>query len=755
MKKNKYNKVILSIIIAFIVFLLNIWAFVSVQGIMDGNFTKGNSYYINNWKYIFSNNKPFLERETISWNQSNSEKPVNKSVLEFNKKYLRLQTTIQTDNIDKVLEFTTLNNPIKILINDNVVVDKGYDNQNYITNKVSTVNIAGNLVNPKIDVFMCVPGDFFLNARISQAKVNTTDDTIKNQIGYAIAIALAMVGVLLIILMFVFSLKNKGLKRGIVLASMMILAGTLTFLVNYSLHGTTFLGGVTFKVLSVLYPIILILFMSVINSMTKTKSLFSIINIVIFGVLTLAIIVLPTSALAFVLLLLFLTSISSLISIIKSIDHYNKTSPREFSIAFGIVSIFGFLCIAFDLSSLVLAINTNSISLLPLGIFLFSLTIYFIICNEAIFKNIRLVEREMQINRDANWLKATITYCSEIFYEKELRSFCTKTVKAIKALILFDNSLEGVDSSTLRINVAMINENNFDEIYNENGTDNCNYEKIIKHALNSQNKQLLFGNHCLDILLYLNENPLCIIHVEGIENALSKNFENIIYTAYSNISAALANTQLKMDMEETQRSVLIGLAEMVESKDSITGDHLKIVSSVVEAFCTELEMDKHSKDIVVMASMMHDLGKIAIPDTIISKTEKLTEEEREIMKQHVVFGYNILSKSNGSFMRIAAIIAQQHHEKYDGTGYLGIKGEQINIFARMVAVADVFDALLSIRSYKKPWSEQAVDEYINEQSGKQFDPQIVELFNNCKHKLFEMKRNSSKIGEMQVDIIEN
>lgn len=140
--------------------------------------------------------------------------------------------------------------------------------------------------------------------------------------------------------------------------------------------------------------------------------------------------------------------------------------------------------------------------------------------------------------------------------------------------------------------------------------------------------------------------------------------------------------------------------------------------------------------------MMHDIGKLAIRESIVSKQGQLTDDEYAIMQDHVIYGYNMLSKSPGDFMKAAAVIAQQHHEKYDGTGYLELKGEQIHLYARIVALADVLDALLSERPYKDAWTPESAFEYIDGESGRHFDPRVVQAFDRCRDRLLAVKRQA-------------
>jgi HD-GYP domain-containing protein (c-di-GMP phosphodiesterase class II) len=130
-----------------------------------------------------------------------------------------------------------------------------------------------------------------------------------------------------------------------------------------------------------------------------------------------------------------------------------------------------------------------------------------------------------------------------------------------------------------------------------------------------------------------------------------------------------------------------------------------------------------------MAAPMHDIGKIGIRDEILLKPGKLTPEEFEIMKTHTVIGHEILKDSPSMFLQMGSVIALSHHEKFDGTGYpYGKKGEEIPIEARIVAVADVYDALVSERPYKHAWSVETALEYMERQKGKHFDPVVLEAF---------------------------
>ena len=183
------------------------------------------------------------------------------------------------------------------------------------------------------------------------------------------------------------------------------------------------------------------------------------------------------------------------------------------------------------------------------------------------------------------------------------------------------------------------------------------------------------------------------------------------------------------ELYEEQQVIVGSLSELVETQSHETGQHVKRVAAYTEILCRAMGLSEEETWKISVASMMHDVGKICVPREILHKPGKLTEEEFSEIKKHVDYGYKLLENSPGEIMRLAAIIAWQHHERYDGKGYQNeLNGENINIYARAVAVADVFDALVSKRCYKKSWTPIQAREEILNQSGRQFDPYITKLF---------------------------
>jgi len=174
---------------------------------------------------------------------------------------------------------------------------------------------------------------------------------------------------------------------------------------------------------------------------------------------------------------------------------------------------------------------------------------------------------------------------------------------------------------------------------------------------------------------------------------------------------------------------LIVLGKTAEYKDPETASHVARVANYSKLLANAYGLSIELQDIIYYASPFHDIGKVGIPDSILLKPAKLDDDEFKIMKTHAAIGYTILKEAKSKYLKMGASIALYHHEKYDGTGYpKSLQGEDIPIEARIVAIADVFDALVSVRPYKKAWSFDDAVKLLKEESGAHFDPELVVLF---------------------------
>lgn len=178
-----------------------------------------------------------------------------------------------------------------------------------------------------------------------------------------------------------------------------------------------------------------------------------------------------------------------------------------------------------------------------------------------------------------------------------------------------------------------------------------------------------------------------------------------------------------------EEEIVWRLSRATEGRDFETGNHIQRMASVCRILSEELGFDREFTHLIQVAAQMHDIGKVGISDQILFKPGPLTPQERAIMQTHTTIGEEILAGSDSHLIRIAAEIAATHHERWDGTGYpRRLSGEDIPITGRIAAVADVFDALMSLRPYKKPWTITAARDHIERERGKHFDPACVDAF---------------------------
>jgi PAS domain S-box-containing protein len=197
---------------------------------------------------------------------------------------------------------------------------------------------------------------------------------------------------------------------------------------------------------------------------------------------------------------------------------------------------------------------------------------------------------------------------------------------------------------------------------------------------------------------------------------------------------------LHKEIEGTQREIIYKMGEIGESRSNETGNHVKRVAEYSKLLAKLHGLDEKECDVLFTASPMHDIGKVGVPDSILNNPGKLSDEEWKIMRKHTVIGYNILKNSKREILKAAAIVARDHHEKWDGTGYpRKIKGEEIHIYGRITAISDVFDALGSTRCYKEAWTDEDIFKLLKDEKGKHFDPQLVDLFFDNIDKFMEIR----------------
>ncbi len=257
------------------------------------------------------------------------------------------------------------------------------------------------------------------------------------------------------------------------------------------------------------------------------------------------------------------------------------------------------------------------------------------------------------------------------------------------------------------------------------------FERIAERNYNDKDEVVIKSN-----LPQFND---VYFYIQGLEKfkpdhrkQVTKNFKLVFET--------IENILIQNEMKRNQKQIIYDLTTISETKSKETAYHVTRVVNYTRVLAEGLGFSKEEVELVSIASAMHDIGKIATPYEILHKNGALTQEEFAEIKKHAIDGYEILKVNEGDIFHAAAIIARDHHEKYNGKGYRGVKGEDIHIYARIVSLADVFDALASERAYKKPWPLDKVMNLIISESGEHFDPKVVDVFLRNFNEFLDIKR---------------
>lgn len=232
-----------------------------------------------------------------------------------------------------------------------------------------------------------------------------------------------------------------------------------------------------------------------------------------------------------------------------------------------------------------------------------------------------------------------------------------------------------------------------------------------------------------------------------------KKKKKVVHPSVAKIKSAYEQLQkANGEVKEAYMAIVLKLAIIAEYRDNDTGGHIMRISDYGCEVAKGLGLSEKDIEIFRFASPMHDIGKIATPDSILKKAGKLTPEEFEVMKSHAVIGARMFDGSNSPILKAAADICRSHHEKWDGSGYpYGLKGDKIPLFGRILALVDVFDALLSKRCYKEAWSFEEALKYIRGQAGMHFDPHLVSVFLKIQPQIRHVYESSQTIQSFLTD----
>ena len=235
-----------------------------------------------------------------------------------------------------------------------------------------------------------------------------------------------------------------------------------------------------------------------------------------------------------------------------------------------------------------------------------------------------------------------------------------------------------------------------------------------------------------------------LLFINGLCGAPTDIDRSLMHLFERNVSIAFENVDLLQEIEQTQREMVYILGETIETRSNETGHHVKRVAEISKLIALEYGLSEEEAEIIRIASPLHDIGKIGIPDAILNKPGKLTAEEWDIMTTHTTLGHDMLKSSRRKALQAGAIIALDHHEKWSGGGYPNNKsGEEIHLYGRITAVADVFDALGSERCYKHAWPLEDILDLMRRERGQHFQQELVDILLDNIDRVTEICRENS------------
>jgi len=352
----------------------------------------------------------------------------------------------------------------------------------------------------------------------------------------------------------------------------------------------------------------------------------------------------------------------------------------------------------------------------------------------TLYSNLRSYRDIITVIQGKLALERLIKASRGISSRKGLKAFMRSTVSQLRDLLNFNDD----DVYAYEAAVFIRDVNGLTQFLFEN--DNHNSELKVSPESLSQVQQELIKQATNDssnayqnqhFMMHCHSGDLSLFFYGQVTHDLTDTDQHILNIFSENLTAIAENIRLYEVIDSSQKELIYRLGEVVESRSNETGYHVKRVAYYSALLAELVGLSEDEISLIQIASPLHDIGKIAIPDAVLNKPSKLDPDEWEIMKTHALKGFNVLSGSGLALLDVSATIALTHHEKWDGSGYpQGHAYEQIHIYGRITALADVFDALGSERCYKKAWPLEKIIDLFKRERGKHFDPRLIDLFLN-------------------------
>ncbi len=724
----KGKKTIILALVSIILFALTF----ALQSIYTNYLAPVGENEIVNWMFVTgSKNADVANAET--YNQASKDNRIRKPIFD---RYVHTVYNIDSSKDERVLSVITEYAPVKITLNDQEIYNNGYGKKKIVGNSYNEVLIPSSTQMQKLDLYMYYPFGFNLKADINPLGNSSIFDAsnIADNFQVVLGLSIALLGLVLCILVFGLMFRNRDILVLIGVAINVFVCGAAMFFKEFASHNASFSSPLFFAITNVLTALVICLIINNFNSLVEKKNRF----ITILSVLIVAL-----SAVTFVPNVLIMqigliaSAVCSLAAFVILFNEFKKTENLFIlsSSAIRIVGIYSLLAYMFNAFGVALGAVKYSVFVFIISTVITLVTLFILYSKKIAMGNLVEYSSEKGEEYYTDLFKSVadiiIVTDNKISYENYVLNFCNKTYT-----FLASNNILAM-ANGVSYSVGVKKDDMFDTVYSKNAKGNVNFDSVYS-VLNTQESKFSVGTTFFNMLLQSDGHDDYIVTFENLYIPKEFNITAFIEILYQTITNSLAN--YKNDLIEEQEinpiiyddyeAAFIKIAQIVEAKCLCTENHIRNVSKISATLAIEMGLEDKAK-VLAKAAMLHDIGKIVISNDILRKPGKLTNEEINILRQHIVTGYNILSGIDGEFFAIARTVVLEHHENYDGTGYLGRKGDNINLYARIVKVADVFDALVSKRDYKEAWNYEDAINYIFEKSGTEFDPRVVAAFSRC------------------------
>lgn len=709
--KNAKGGVIPLLGVAVIIVLLTA-AVYFVAHYVASSYTQDNR--LSNWSYLYTEKSGTVPDGELRI--YNSQNPI---VTSGSTKKNNIYFTKLIEPSDKTVSITLITDyaPMKVRVNGKEVYNNHYDTEDFVGNCYNAFTLEPSTHDRQIEVFMKLPFSVRFEAYMNSGAA----ESVSLNGGFIFGCVLAGIGIAAMLVLAVLYLVRRRALHTLAVAAIVAYTGFALALhilpeITYQLNSPIWL-----RVTEVPVHMTYLMTSVFLNRLFKNHRK-SLVAITVAAALSAAAVMLaytPTLVKVASVAMCALTLAAMLYTILVALIQLNHRTQYAAPI-FVMCSYYAIMAI---IAAVFLIFRERELYIynIVVSTFVVAGVLEFIFIQDYRFekKNRSL---SVQSSRYESYVQYISAFMKNILNCKDAGEFFDTAVGEMDSLL----GKYHADNTGIRSCAAVRTDGGYEEKINR-GVTGCNYALIEKNCVNN-GKKCFFAETYFDCIVFSGDQVGAVFHFENIREGLDVFFMSMIETAYCGLETTYENL-FAQDGTRDINIIFEELAENTELDNGCSVDHLIHICEYTRALCLRTGMDAERAELIAVASKLHDLGKIAIPKYIIHKQARLSEEERVIVNSHTEFGYTILETyADDPMFRVAAMIARYHHERYDGTGVNGLRGENIPVEARIVTVCDVYDALVSERTYKKAWDREDALNYLRENEGKIFDPALCEEF---------------------------